>query len=65
MSAEPAHVPHTGSLARRMMLIAFGWIALLLVAPASVITRITRTITDFGRSSCFFGRLTLASTSRT
>ncbi|QDM40466.1 HAMP domain-containing histidine kinase [Altererythrobacter sp. TH136] len=39
VSAEPAHVPHTGSLARRMMLIAFGWIALLLVGGGFALDR--------------------------
>ena len=33
------HVPHTGSLARRMMLIAFAWIAILLLAGGFALDR--------------------------
>ena len=37
--AEPAGQPHTGSLARRMMLIAAGWISILLLLGGVALDR--------------------------
>ncbi len=38
-AGQPATVPHTGSLARRMMLIAAGWIAVLLLGGGVALDR--------------------------
>jgi signal transduction histidine kinase len=38
-AVEPTTAPHTGSLARRMMLIAAGWIAVLLLAGGFALDR--------------------------
>ena len=38
-AGQPVPVPHTGSLARRMMLIAAGWIAVLLVGGGVALDR--------------------------
>ncbi|MXO74441.1 histidine kinase [Altererythrobacter aerius] len=39
VSAEAKGSPHTGSLSRRMMVIAFGWIAILLLAGGFALDR--------------------------